>query len=362
MGKKTPLYEEHVKLNGRIVEFGGYDMPVQYSSAIEEHNAVRKKAGLFDVSHMGEFKVTGSGSRRYLSGLIPTSMDKLEKNKGMYSCLCREDGGIIDDIFVFMIDENDYFLVVNAGTKDKDFSWLLDHLKDDAAIEDITDETAKIDIQGPASEKIIKKIFDPGFISSLERFYFDYTVFNGKKIMISNTGYTGEAGYELYVDKSEAVSLWNTLLEKGKEDGLLPCGLAARDSLRLEACYSLYGHELNEEINPVEAGLSWLISSGTDYIGSEAVRVMKEKGSERRIYCISMVGRGIPREGYKVEKDGKEIGYLTSGGFSPVFSNGIALGMLKKGIVKTGDSVDIVIRNKKVEAEIVKRPFYSFNG
>ncbi len=362
MGKKTPLYEEHVKLDARIVEFGGYDMPVQYSSAIEEHNAVRNNAGLFDVSHMGEFRVTGRDSGKYLQKLIPTSMKKLENNKGMYSCLCREDGGIIDDIFIFMISESEYFIVVNAGTKDKDFNWFKSHIKGDVHVEDITDETAKIDIQGPSSFEIISKIFNPGFISGLERFYFGFTEYNGIKIMISNTGYTGEAGYELYIDRSEAVSLWNTLLENGKSKGLIPCGLASRDSLRLEACYSLYGHELGEDINPVEAGLSWLVSNESDFTGSGAVLGMKEKGSERRIYCVSMVGKGIPREGYKVEKEGDEIGYLTSGGFSPVFGKGIALAMLKKGIVKTGDSVDIVIRNKKVEAEIVKRPFYSFNG
>ncbi len=362
MGKKTVLYDEHLNLGARIVEFGGYDMPVQYSSAIEEHNAVRKTAGMFDVSHMGEFSIKGRDSRSFLSGMIPTSMSKLEKNKGMYSCLCRDDGGIIDDIFVFMIDEDDYFLVVNAGTKDKDYAWLEKHLKGDVVLRDITDETAKIDIQGPSAFSIITKIFDRNFISSLERFYFDFTEYNGQKIMISNTGYTGEAGFELYIDRSEAVHLWKEILEKGNDEGIIPCGLASRDSLRLEACYSLYGHELSEEINPVEAGLTWLVSNESDFIGSDAVRAMKEKGAERRIYCISMTGKGIPREGYKVEKDGSEIGYLTSGGFSPVFSKGIALAMLGKGSVKTGDTVDIVIRNKKVEAEVVKRPFYSFNG
>ena len=362
MGKKTPLYDEHLNLNGRIVEFGGYDMPVQYSSAIEEHNAVRKNAGLFDVSHMGEFLITGTESRNYIQKMIPTSMKKLEKNKGMYSCLCREDGGIIDDIFIFMVSENEYFLVVNAGTKDKDFLWLKNHITGDVSLEDLTDSTAKIDIQGPAAEKIIKRIFDPAFISEIERFYFDYTEFNGKKVMVSNTGYTGEAGYELYIDTGGAVALWNLLLEKGRDEGLIPCGLAARDSLRLEACYSLYGHELSEDINPVEAGLSWLVTNESDFSGAEAVRGMKERGPERKIYCIEMTGKGIPREGYKVEKDGREIGYLTSGGFSPVLGKGIALAMLKAGIVKRGDSADILIRNKKVGAEIVKRPFYSFNG
>ena len=350
MGRKTALYSEHEKLDARIVEFGGYDMPVQYSSAIDEHNAVRNKAGLFDVSHMGEFRVTGNGSLEYLQSLIPTSMKKLEKNKGMYTCLCREDGGIIDDIFIFMISDNDYFLVVNAGTKDKDYDWFRNHNTGDVLIEDITDDTAKIDIQGPAAKRILTKIFNDDFIKAIERFYFDFTDFNGLSVMISNTGYTGEAGYELYIDRSGAADLWRKLLEEGKDEGLLPCGLASRDSLRLEACYSLYGHELSETINPVEAGLSWLVSNEDDFIGSDAVRGMKEKGADRRIYCISMVGKGIPREGYKVEKDGLEIGYLTSGGFSPVFSRGIALGMLGKGIVKTGDRVEIAIRNKKVEA------------
>ncbi len=362
MGKKTPLYEEHLKLGGRIVEFGGYDMPVQYQSAIEEHNAVRTHAGIFDVSHMGEFRVKGKDSRKYLSYMVPTSMSKLEKNKGMYSCLCREDGGIIDDIFIFMISENEYFIVVNAGTKDKDLEWFRKHISGDVTVEDLTDKTAKIDIQGPDSEKIISRIFGKDFTGSLKRFYFDYTDYRGSRVMVSNTGYTGEAGYEIYLDTALASLIWNELLEKGKGENILPCGLASRDSLRLEASYSLYGHELTEEINPVEAGLSWLVSSDDSFIGYDAVRKVRANGPSRRISCVVMTGRGIPREGYEVFLKDEKIGYLTSGGYSPLLGKGIAFAMIDTGKVKTGDKVEILIRNKKVEAEITRRPFYSFNG
>ena len=362
---RTPLYDRHKTLNGKMVDFAGWELPVQYNSAIDEHMAVRTKAGLFDVSHMGEIEVEGKGSRAFLSSLIPTSLSKLSEHAGMYSCLCKEKGGVIDDLFIFMISPEKYYLVVNAGTKDKDLDWLLKHRNGDTVIRDVSDNTAKIDIQGPLAAEILKKVFPQdaaGKIEGLERFHFMYHEFSGTRVMISFTGYTGEPGYELFIKPESAGQLWDALIDKGAAAGLIPCGLASRDSLRLEACYSLYGHEINENINPVEAGLSWIINSDEKYIGSEFLKNAKASGAARKIYCLEIADRGIPREGYRVELEGKEIGYVTSGGYSPVKKKGIALALLNTGSVKTGDYADIIIRDKPVKAQVVKKPFYSFNS
>ncbi len=360
--KRTPLYKIHTDSGGRMVEFAGYEMPVQYTSIIEEHIAVRTAAGLFDVSHMGEFTVKGEESQNYLSKLIPTTMSKLEKGKGMYTLFCRETGGVIDDIFIFMVSEEHFFLVVNASTAKKDFFWMKEHLIDGVTIEDISDETAKIDLQGPASKEIMKKIFYPEYIEALERFRFYYDRFSGSAIMISATGYTGETGYELFINNTKAEELWDRLITEGAAFGIKPAGLGARDTLRLESCYSLYGHEINETINPVEAGLGWLISSDTEYIGRSVLLRLKNSGAEREQIAIKLTDRGIPREGCAVKKKGRNIGYVTSGAFSPLFKKGIALALVNKGSASIGDTVDIIIRDKEVRGEEVKKPFYHYNG
>lgn len=360
--KKTALYEKHVKLGARIVEFAGFEMPVQYTSILEEHDAVRTKAGLFDVSHMGEFVVRGENSGKFIAGLIPTSTGKFEKGKGVYSCLCNESGTVIDDLFIFMKDIENFYLVVNAGTMEKDFKWMEDHLIDGVELINESDSTAKIDVQGPESKKIISEIFTSHKLENLPRFYFYYGSFNGSEVMISNTGYTGEAGYELYINNESAGALWDTLLEKGAKYGLKPSGLGCRDTLRLEACYSLYGHEINEEINPVEAGLGWLINSDADYIGKKVLSELKEKGAERKQICIEIEGRGIPREQCEVYAGNQKIGYVTSGAYSPTFKKGLALALVEKNSAVTGDSVDVIIRDKPVKGVVVKKPFYGFNG
>lgn len=360
--KRTPLYNAHLKLNAKISEFAGYDMPIQYTSILEEHESVRTKAGLFDVSHMGEFLIKGVNAEKYLKSLIPTSTDKFEKGKGTYTCFCNESGTVIDDLFIFMIDKNNYYLVVNAGTKEKDYKWLKSHIYEGVELTNISDSTAKIDIQGPESKKILKEIFSSDKLDNLPRFYFYYDRFNGTEIMISNTGYTGGPGYELYINNDSAENLWNTCLEKGEKYGIKPAGLGARDTLRLEACYSLYGHEISENISPLEAGLSWLISSDDDYIGKKALADLKANGALRKQVCIEITGRGIPRENHEVRAGGEIIGKITSGVYSPTLKKGIALALVKKDKVSTGDSVEIIIRDKPVEGMVVKRPFYKFNN
>ena len=360
--KKTPLYNKHIESGGRMVEFAGFSMPVLYSSIIEEHLAVRNSAGLFDVSHMGEFIVKGDNAEQYLSKLIPTSMSKLEPGKSMYTLLCLENGGVIDDLFIFMVEKNNYYLVVNAGTIDKDFAWMSKHKIDGVELKNVSDTTSKIDIQGPDSLKILKKIFNKDKLDKLERFYFYYDDFSGYEIMISNTGYTGEKGYELYIGNSKAEALWDRLMLEGEEFDIKPAGLGARDTLRLEACYSLYGHEMNDEINPYEAGLGWLISSDADYIGKGSLANIKSSGPKFELLCLELTGKGVLHEGYKVLFKGDEIGSLTSGVYSPSFKKGLALIRVKKGVLSKGDRVEVLIRDKGVEGVIVSRPFYKFNA
>jgi len=360
--KHTPLYSVHIEAGAKMVEFAGYEMPVQYTSIIDEHIAVRTAAGLFDVSHMGEITVKGPESKKFLSQLIPTTMSKLETGKGMYTLFCYEEGGVIDDLFIFQAGDEHYFLVVNASTTEKDFNWMKQHLIDGVTIDNISDDTAKIDLQGPASKDIMKKIFNPDSIDELGRFRFYYDRFGGSAIMISATGYTGEWGYELFINNGKAEELWKNIISEGKDFGIKAAGLGCRDTLRLESCYSLYGHEINDIINPVEAGLSWLISSESDYIGKNELLRLKNGGAEKEQIAVKLVDRGIPREQCKVVLKDNNIGYVTSGAYSPTFKNGIALCLVKKGSVSTGDTVEIIIRDRVYKGEVVKKPFYKFNG
>ena len=360
--KRTTLYKEHLKSGAKMVDFAGWEMPVQYQSIVEEHNNTRKNAGLFDVSHMGEIIVKGPKAKEYLAQMIPTRLDKLSVGKAMYSILCNEEGGVIDDLFIYMVSDNEFFIVVNAGTKDKDFQWFIKHRIDGVTIEDKSDEISKIDIQGPESIKIIKEVLNFEDFKDLKRFFFTKTTYKNKELLISQTGYTNEFGYEMYIENDLAPELWDELLQKGKEFGIQPAGLGARDTLRLEACLSLYGHELSDVISPIESGLSWLISSDGSYIGKEVVAKQKDEGVSREIIVFEMTDKGIPRDGYKIFKDENEVGYITSGTFSPTFQKGIGMGLVKTGIFATGDTIEIEIRNRRVHGQVVSRPFYKYNG
>ncbi len=360
--KRTPLYDLHVEAGARMVEFAGYEMPVQYTSILEEHSAVRTAAGIFDISHMGEFTVMGPAAEEYLASLIPTDMAKLEPGKCMYTLFCKEDGGVIDDLFIFMIQRGYYYLVVNASTAQKDLEWMQSHIIEGAGVVDVSPITSKIDLQGPLSKGIMMEIFDTGKIRGLERFHFCHDTFAGMDVMISATGYTGEWGYELFIDNEGAAGLWQCIMSAGAECGLRQCGLGCRDTLRLESCYSLYGHEINESINPVEAGLGWLVSSGADFTGRGVLMRLKKGGAAREQVCIELTDRGIPRDGCRVVHDESDIGYVTSGVYSPTFKKGLALALVVKGLVAENDIIDVIIRDKPVKGRIVKRPFYRFNG
>jgi aminomethyltransferase len=361
--KRTALFDEHIKLGAKMVAFSGWEMPVLYSSIIEEHRATRTSAGIFDICHMGEFIVRGAGAASLLSGLIPTDLGRLEPSKAMYSCLVNERGGTVDDLFIYMRDANDYFLVVNASRKDADLTWITEHAPSSGVeIIDVSDETAKIDLQGPKSMEIMKAVFAASDIDGLRRFYSMETTLDGVTIFISKTGYTGEQGYELYAPAADAPALWNRLLEVGSPLGLVPVGLGARDTLRLEAGYSLYGHELSEDISPVEAGLGWLVNSPADYIAKDILTSQKEKGAPREIVCLKMIDKGIPRDTYPVARDGVEIGMITSGGFSPTFDAGIALALVGRGAISTGERLSVMMRGRPKTGEVVSRPLYPYNG
>ena len=357
---KTVLYDEHLKFGGLIVDFAGWSLPVMYSSIIQEHLAVRTSAGLFDISHMGEILIEGKDSIQLLEKLIPTRVSKLETGKSMYTLLCKEDGTIIDDLFIFKMSEEKFYLVVNASRIEIDLEWITKQSNSSTKITNISERTAKLDLQGPNSKKIITTFIDDTRLNELERFYFIETKWKGFNLIISATGYTGESGFELYIENGGATKLWSELLHHGKAWDLIPAGLGARDSLRVEASYSLYGHEISEQISPIEGGLSWLVSSSSNYIGKKALDEEKKNGTKKEIIAFELMEKGIPREKHKVFLKDKEIGIVTSGCFSPTFKKGIGLALVEKNSVELNKTFSILIRNKNICAIRVSRPIYKF--
>lgn len=355
--ERTSLYEEHIALNGKLVDFAGWELPVQYTSIIEEHLAARSKAALFDVSHMGEITVKGKNAEQYMRKMIPTSLDRLEPGRCMYSCLCNDRGGVIDDLFVYMIGLDDFLLVVNASTTEKDMRWLTSHVEGEVEVENISGLISKIDIQGPFSRQILSDIITEEGFAGLERFQFMHATYDSRPIIVSCSGYTGEPGYELYMHNDCAPVLWRDLFEKGKNFGMLPAGLGARDTLRLEMCYSLYGHELNEETTPYESGIGWLVNSRDEYIGKKALADQKKHGVPREIVYLEVIDRGIPREKFPVRIGDTVIGMTTSGGYSPSMKKGIAIAIVTKGMLALDSECDIIIRENPCRAISVRKPF-----
>ena len=361
--KRTLLYEAHIKLGARMVEFEGWLMPVFYTNVIDEHITTRTKAGLFDICHMGEIMVEGGDAFRLVQKLVTKDINNLGEGDVVYTVMCNENGGIADDLTIYCFNNNKYMLVVNAGTIDKDLRWIRKwSLGFDVTITNKTDELAKLDLQGPNSEQILQKMTKAD-LKNLKRFGFIEGEISGVKAIISKTGYTAEDGFELYFDVGKAAEIWNKILMVGKEFGLKPIGLGARDTLRLEACYSLYGHELNEKITPVEAGIGFAVSGDKDdFIGKKVLKEQIENGTKRLIVAFEMVEKAIPRNDYEIFKDGKKIGHVTSGTMSPTFKKGIGLGMISIENAKVGNEIEIKIRDKLYKANVVKRPFYGYKG
>ncbi len=358
--KRTPLYEQHRALGARLVEFGGWEMPVQYSGILQEHEAVRTHAGLFDVSHMGEFKVEGTGALAFLQYLVPNDVSRLAVGQALYTQLCLPDGGIIDDLLVYHLADMHYMLVVNAANIAKDFAWVQEQAKNfqDVQITDQSDTTALIALQGPAAQAILQPLTEVD-LANIRYYHFAAGSVSGINCIISRTGYTGEDGFELYCAPVDVVKLWNDLLAAGKTQGLLPAGLGARDTLRLEAGLCLYGHELNEQTYPLEAGLGWTVKFNKgDFIGREALLKIKEQGLERKLVGIEMLDRGVCRAEYVIYINEHPVGSLTSGAPGPSVHKNIGLGYVVTGHAIIGHAVDIDIRGRRTAAQIVALPFY----
>jgi aminomethyltransferase len=342
-----------------MVEFGGWEMPVQYTGIIEEHKAVRRAAGLFDVSHMGEILVKGPGALPLIQKLITNDATKITIGQALYSPMCYPSGGIVDDLLVYRLGDDEYWLVVNAGNKDKDFRWIKDHQAGEVTVEDISDETGQIALQGPRSQEILSQITDIN-LEEIKYFRFAWAETAGVKTLVSRTGYTGEDGFELYMKAKEAPQVWQALLLAGKDFGLVPVGLGARDTLRFEARLPLYGHELNEEYTPLEAGLGIFVAltKAENFIGKEALLKQKAEGVPRKLVGFEMLDRGIPRAGYKIEKNNISIGEVTSGSFAPSLGKNLGLGYVKSAEAVLDNEITVIIRDKGLQARIIKTPFY----
>lgn len=359
--KKTALNEEHKRLGARMVPFGGWEMPVQYTGVKEEHLAVRKRAGLFDVSHMGEFTVTGPDALAFVQHVTCNDAAALAHKQVQYSAFTYPEGTIVDDLLVYRQGDNDFFLVVNAANIEKDFDWVTSQSNGfDVTLENVSDAWSQLAIQGPAGVDIMEALF--GRIAADMTFYwFDYVTFEGKPCILSRTGYTGEDGFEVYCPNDVAVALWRKVMEAGKEHDLQPCGLACRDTLRLEAKMSLYGNDIDQTTTVLEAGLGWIckLDKG-DFIGADVLRQQKEEGLERRIMGFEMVDRGIARHGYPVflDPEGEPVGSVTSGSYAPFLDKNIGMTYLPIESARVGTELYIGIRNKKVKAVVVKTPFY----
>lgn len=360
--RKTALNDVHRRMGARMVEFGGWDMPVRYSGDLEEHRTVRTAAGLFDLGHMGQVVVSGPDTLPYLQWLVTNDMASLKVNSSRYALLCRPDGGTIDDLFIYRLPDR-WFVVVNASNREKDVAWMqarrAEHPEWDVTVTDVTDQTGMLALQGPHAERILQKL-TPADLANLP--YFDATegTVAGVQTLIARTGYTGEDGFELYIPIAQSEHLWTTILDAGRPDGLLPIGLGARDTLRLEAKMALYGHELTEEINPLEAALSWAVNFDKgEFIGRDALLRVKEEKPARRLVGFRMVERGgAPRAGYEVQVDGQLAGFVTSGTHSPTLGQSIGLALVRRDAAGIGKPLDVIIRNKPVRAEQVKTPFY----
>ncbi|MCS0786751.1 glycine cleavage system aminomethyltransferase GcvT [Cytobacillus pseudoceanisediminis] len=358
--KRTPLFEVYKDYGAKTIDFGGWDLPVQFSSIKEEHEAVRTKAGLFDVSHMGEIEVKGTDSLKYLQKMMTNDISKLKNSGAQYTAMCYENGGTVDDLLVYKIEDDHYLLVVNASNIEKDFNWLQDHAEGNVVLKNLSEDMAQLALQGPLAEKVLQKLTGMN-LSDIGFFKFQQDVdLNGKKALVSRTGYTGEDGFEVYCDSKDAVVLWNEILEAGKEEGVLPCGLGARDTLRFEANLALYGQELSPEITPLEAGIGFAVkvNKEADFIGKEVLKNQKENGIPRKLAGIEMIDRGIPRHGYPVYKGEEVIGEVTTGTQSPTLKKNIGLVLIKKEHAEPGTELEVEIRGKRLKAKIAATPFY----
>lgn len=359
--KKTPLYDRHMNLAANIVDFGGWAMPVQYTNVIEEHNATRQKACLFDICHMGELEIRGRQAFDLLQFALSRNLQDQYPGQMKLGLLLNENGGIIDDVTVYFMGEDDYLMVTNATTKDKDYQWLL-NIKEskgynDVTVTDVSEQTGKLDLQGPASESILQEVVQDA-LSDLKFYHSLRTIISQIPVIISRSGYTGEDGFEIYAASEKIVHIWDELLHAGGKNGLRTAGLGARDTLRLEAGMMLNGSDMDETITPYEVVYGWVTNMDKDFIGKSALDHLKSRGFNRKLVGFMMADRSIARHGYKVFIDGREVGYVTSGTFSPTLSKGIGLAFVPFDCKEPGTPIEIEIRNHLNEAKVVPLPFF----
>lgn len=353
--KRTVLYEEHVRLGAKIVPFAGFEMPIEYTSISEEHVAVRHHAGLFDVSHMGEISIQGKDALSFIDYVITNRITGANNGKVLYGILCQEDGGIIDDLMVYKFSDTHLLLIVNASNIEKDFAWICAHKADfDVEIVNESDQYGEVALQGPLSESILQPLVDVT-LNDLYFMQFREAKFQGKTIYISRSGYTGEDGFEIFTDGETTKKLWTALLANTE---VKPCGLGCRDTLRFEAALPLYGHEISDKTTPLEAGLNFGVKLDKNFIGRDALVAQKENGIPRSLVGLTLLDRGIARQGYEIQKDGKTIGIISTGYMLPNAKEALAMALIDTAYAKLGQIVDIIIRQKPVKAQIRDTAFY----
>lgn len=361
--KKTPLNQTHIDLGARMVDFGGWHMPVQYSGLSQEHQAVRTKAGLFDVSHMGEVSVEGEEAENFLNFLVTNNVSKLTDGQAQYTVMCYEDGGIVDDLLVYRRGPTRYLLCINAGNSDKDWKWIEQHAEKfpGVAVKNRSEEYSQIAIQGPLAAQILQKITSYD-LSKVKYYHFAETEISGHPVILSRTGYTGEDGFEIYAPAAFGAQLWKQLMDAGTPMGMLPAGLGARDTLRTEMKMPLYGHEIDQTTNPIDAGLGWVVKldKPEDFLGKSSLLKAKSEGPKRALVGLRVLDRGIARQGYEIfDSESKvKVGTVTSGTPSPTLGTNIAIGYVPYELRAPGTKLSVKIRDRHFPAEVVPTPFY----
>jgi glycine cleavage system T protein (aminomethyltransferase) len=357
MPQKTPLYDAHRKLGAKIVEFAGWQMPVQYSSVISEHEAVRTAAGMFDVSHMGEIEIRGQGALEVSNRLISNDLARIKDGQAIYAGLLNERGGFVDDVVTYRFSPERIFICVNASNRDKDFDWIKGHVKG-VEVLNRSDEFAQLAVQGPRAAEILQRLTAVD-LQKIATYHFTEGEIASVHCIISRTGYTGEDGFELYCAPEQAERLWFAILVAGKGDGIQPAGLGARDSLRIEMKYALYGNDIDDAHTPLEAGLGWIVKMEKgEFVGREALQKQKAEGVRRKLVGFELIGAGVPRHGYSLLKDANPIGEVTSGTMGPSVKKPIGIGYARPDLSAEGSNFDVEIRGRAVPAKVVKTPFW----
>jgi aminomethyltransferase len=353
--RRLPLHEQHAKFSAKFGHFGEWEVPLYYTTILEEHEAVRTRAGLFDISHMGKFYFEGPGVVTYLDQILPRSIAVMKHGQALYMPLLNEKGGFVDDIIVYRIADTRFFVVVNAGNVSKDHAWMKSRKPADVAFDDLSAKRGLIALQGPAAPKILDKAFPGNGFADLKYYGFK----EWQDGMVARTGYTGEDGYEIMADMKKLTEIWTKLLEAGKQDGIVPIGFGARDTLRLEAGMLLYGHDMNDDVSPLEAGVSWALDfNKSAFTGREPLAAQQKTGVTKKMVGFEMLDRGIPRQDYEILKNGKPVGKVTSGSFSPTLKKNIGLGYVPVELALPDTEIEIQIRDKALKAKVVKLPFY----